>query len=731
MVQIGHWWVATVFLLAGLWVPARSVADTPSTALPGIEIRRFLSDQPIWRAGRSALLKAEVINLGDEDAEVSVTLSLPKGVRVVKTNAENTMRLGSGDDEKLLIWELESESPLAGKIGLVLSSGGKALAQESLKISFLPAVKSRQLSYIPEPVAVPTEMLIGAHHCPLWESDQPQFWSNVLKHPERTPALGFYSQENPEIADWETKWAVEHGISFFIYCWYRTSQGGPVETKFESAIHDALFHSKYVDKMKYTIMWENQSRDSSGVSDETDLMENLLPFWMENYFKHPSYLKVDNRPVLFIYRPEFLVQDLGTVENVQKVFAKMRQSCREAGFDGLYLMGEYRGTDPKHLDLMKSLGLDYTFAYCWYVPDNPTPEQAIDTQMSFIRKTQELSILPQVVTVSQAWSGWDDGGSIWKIPPQEFEQLLRLAKEFTATLPERELGSRMLLLDNWNEWGEGHYIAPHREHGFGYLDAVRKVFSTAPVEHEDLIPEDIGMGPYDTVNRRRFEDEAELRREMTRKLIRPDAAVDLVGWWTFDEKPGSPAAHDVSGHRLGGAVGESIRVVGFEGNALLCDGTGVVIPFPPTLSEMETLTIECRVKTDLAGQDEKWLANRITGDNPSAGFRLGMQAGKPSFQLPLSNWSHQLTGSEPLPVGRWVHLAATFDGEVMRLYLDGIECGTMKRPGTLQPCKAHLVLGNFDVGHAAHFTGHLDDVRLYRRALAADEIRSHSAFSAR
>ena len=116
--------------------------------------------------------------------------------------------------------------------------------------------------------------------------------------------------------------------------------------------------------------------------------------------------------------------------------------CRErdglpprAEGQGLYLMGEYRGTDPKHLDLMKSLGLDYTFAYCWYVPDNPTPEQAINTQMSFIRKTQELSILPQVVTVSQAWSGWDDGGSIWKIPPQEFEQLLRLAKEFTATLP--------------------------------------------------------------------------------------------------------------------------------------------------------------------------------------------------------------------------------------------------------------------------------------------------------
>ena len=129
---------------------------------------------------------------------------------------------------------------------------------------------------------------------------------------------------------------------------------------------------------------------------------------------------------------------------------------------------------------MKRLGLDYTFAYCWGIPDSPTPPQAIQAQMNYIRKTQQLGILPQVVTVSQAWSGWHDEGSIWKIPPPDFATLLRWAKDFIATLPANELGSQMLLLDNWNEWGEGHYLAPYREFGFGYVDAVRKVFSARP-----------------------------------------------------------------------------------------------------------------------------------------------------------------------------------------------------------------------------------------------------------
>ncbi len=357
--------------------------------------------------------------------------------------------------------------------------------------------------YIPEPKPVRTEILIGAHHCPLWEADKPEMWNQVVKHPERTPALGFYSQENPEVADWETKWAVEHGVSFFVYCWYRDGQGGPVKTRFGSAIHDALFKSRYASKIKFAIMWENQARGRAGVSDETDLLENLFPFWRDNYFRRPSYLKIDNKPLLFIYRPEFLVQDLGGVDRVRVAFEKLRKACREAGFDGLYLLGEYRGLDRNHLRLMKNLGLDYTFAYCWHVNGNPDPARAIATQLDCLAKTREMAILPEVVTVSQGWSGWHDEGSIWKIPPAQYKELLEKAKAMVRTFPASELGSKLLLLDNWNEWSEGHYIAPHREYGFGYLDAVREVFSAAPRDHVDLVPGAIGMGPYDEAYRRR------------------------------------------------------------------------------------------------------------------------------------------------------------------------------------------------------------------------------------
>jgi hypothetical protein len=123
--------------------------------------------------------------------------------------------------------------------------------------------------------------------------------------------------------------------------------------------------------------------------------------------------------------------------------------------------------------------------------------------VAYFQTTRDLKIIPEVVTVSQGWTGWRNEGPLYRIPPGEFEGLLRQAKDIVSTMPQAELGSKLLLLDNWNEWSEGHYLAPHREYGFGYLDAIRKVFSDAPEKHLDLVPKDVGLGPYDTAYKAR------------------------------------------------------------------------------------------------------------------------------------------------------------------------------------------------------------------------------------
>jgi hypothetical protein len=694
-------------------------------AVAEIKIVEFQPESPICRAERPVILRAVFANRSERNLSGMVELELPADVRLLKGDSKLTLAFQEDEDEASLSWTVEALREGRHELAVTFSGPGEGSVRKTLALLFLPSVSLEPTRKIPEPEVIATDMLVGAHHCPLWEADAPELWRNVLKHPERTPALGFYCQENPEVADWETKWAVEHGISFFVYCWYRASQGQPVQVRRASAIHDALFHSRFRDKIRFAIMWENQARGIAGVANEEDLLQNLLPYWIENYFRQSNYLVIDNKPLLFIYRPEFLIEDLGGVEQVRSAFGKMREACRQAGFAGIYLLGEYRGTNPKHLQLMKDLGLDYTFAYVWPIPNNPTPAQAIETQLAYIKKTQELNILPQVVTVSQGWSGWRDEGTIWKLPPEDFERLLHEAKAFARTLPPDQLGSRLLLLDNWNEWGEGHYIAPHREFGFGYLDAVRRVFSTDDRPHIDLLPEDLGLGPYDLPIRTYFQKERQMR-QMVRKRVKPATEEEgLIAWWTFDENDSPEVTFDYSGHRLGGMLHKIERVQGRRGYALDCRGGCVIVPCGNQISDLSQLSIECWVRTDLPDQHNKWIVNRVFGGVETTGFRLGLLHGKPSFQLPVTPWSHHLVGNLPLPTGRWVHVAATFDGTTMRLYMDGQEVGTMERPGRVAGNDRHLILGNYDVDHPAHFTGLLDEVRIYNRALPQAEIAAH------
>jgi hypothetical protein len=57
--------------------------------------------------------------------------------------------------------------------------------------------------------------------------------------------------------------------------------------------------------------------------------------------------------------------------------------------------------------------------------------------------------------------------------PELFRQNLEAAR---ATVDERGLHPRLILINAWNEWTEDSYLLPDHEFGYGYLEAVRDVF---------------------------------------------------------------------------------------------------------------------------------------------------------------------------------------------------------------------------------------------------------------
>ena len=274
-------------------------------------------------------------------------------------------------------------------------------------------------------------------------------------------------------------------------------------------IHEGLPRSRYGDQFKFAIMWENANKALPCPTSPADFREKLLPFWIEQYFRRPNYLVLDGRPVFSIYNAEKFVNELGGEREAAAALEAMREACVRAGFKGVHLLGQYCWGRPpelaKQAQQIQRLGLDASWAYHWPTFTgafggnlHPTGEQAIAAQ----ERLWQTQPAPHVLTLSM---GWDEApwrfkySKIqWRLTPAEFQTLCSRAKALLDARPADGLAERLVLLDNWNEFGEGHYLMPTREHGFGYLDAVRAVFAPSAPSHTDHAPRDLGLGPYDS-----------------------------------------------------------------------------------------------------------------------------------------------------------------------------------------------------------------------------------------
>jgi hypothetical protein len=80
------------------------------------------------------------------------------------------------------------------------------------------------------------------------------------------------------------------------------------------------------------------------------------------------------------------------------------------------------------------------------------------------------------------------------------------------------------------------------------------------------------------------------------------------------------------------------------------------------------------------------------------------------------------TGTATLPVNVWSHIAVTYDGANMRVYVNGALVRTVARTGAILASDGVLHIGGNVVWGGEFFQGRLDDVRIYNRALSGAEV---------
>lgn len=169
---------------------------------------------------------------------------------------------------------------------------------------------------------------------------------------------------------------------------------------------------------------------------------------------------------------------------------------------------------------------------------------------------------------------------------------------------------------------------------------------------------------------------------------------------------------------------------GLSGNAFEFNGQSVIeVPFSSALNPSAGLTVEAWVQP--VGQQVTWA--RLVGlqldFNTSSFwvFGLGTHRGVyfGAFRNLMQSW---IDGQQSLPLGIWTHVAGTWDGTVMRAYVNGVvQQDVSAIIGPLSGTATPLRIGRGDTTSLG-FHGRIDELTIYDHALTAGEIAAiHAA----
>ncbi len=320
----------------------------------------------------------------------------------------------------------------------------------------------------------------------------------------RTPLWGYENEADPAVMEKQIAEAVSHAVNVFIYDWYWFDN----RPFLEQCLDNGFLGAKNNGDMKFYLMWANHDATNLWNKEISDTEAGNEVIWqgsvdervfdsvcnrlIEKYFHLPNYYRINGEPVFMIYDLFNLIKGLGGIENTRKKLAHFREKCVKAGLGGLHLQltqwGErvinlsgVDGTKKPDSEIAPLLGFNSltNYQFVHFVNIDRDYSEIVKDAVPLWEKWYNKYEIPYFPHVS---AGWDNNprfknfrpGIVKNNTPAEFEKALRLAKEFVDTHP---LPAPLITINSWNEWTETSCIQPDSLYGYGYLDAIKRVFA--------------------------------------------------------------------------------------------------------------------------------------------------------------------------------------------------------------------------------------------------------------
>lgn len=334
------------------------------------------------------------------------------------------------------------------------------------------------------------QTMAGAHYYSWFPENWRAGYEGELRSQPVRPVLGKYLSDDFDVFAAHIAWAKEAGINFFVFDWWPERKDARLRIQANVARAKELFGD-----FRFAIQYETldlKTTEKTKLPGEDDNMliltderlERLKKHWIHiarTYANHPSYLRVDGKPVLFMYASRHV---LGPVK---KGIQQARQAVKsDVGVD-LYVVGDEvyfnvptMNKSTKAIKLLPQTQPDWERltafdAITCYNPydSSRSDHKGLGGAKRFIEDVTQLfaSYRAYAATAGQRFipcviPGYDDSGvrpnaKHFAIPRKLADGRSTFSEGLRSYgLPFSDPTEPMLVISTWNEWNEGTQIEP-------------------------------------------------------------------------------------------------------------------------------------------------------------------------------------------------------------------------------------------------------------------------------
>lgn len=325
-------------------------------------------------------------------------------------------------------------------------------------------------------------------------------WNNVKSgkryfHSHRQPVVpldGYYNLSKKADIEKQISLANKYCVDGFIFYHYWFGNGKKLLEKPAEILRDQI-----TSEIEYSFCWANETWATTwhGREPKTLLVQQypgkedweLHIKYLLSFFRDERYSKIDNRPILYIYKPN-------EITDYEKMISYWNARLIQEGFNGLYVV-EYissknRGLFSEKSDAVVEFEPLYTTFFdlgVWGLAKRWVAKKfhQIDFQnydviwKKIIKRKRVYSGKP---IIKGCFVAWDNSPRKEKnsmivrgASPESFESY------FTQLLcsERKDASDQYVVINAWNEWSEGAYLEPDTNNKFGYLEAIKKARARA------------------------------------------------------------------------------------------------------------------------------------------------------------------------------------------------------------------------------------------------------------